>query len=297
MAVAAAVWRSARPNFLVLAPICVAIGIGASLHAATVPSAVDVVLVVVGAILAHAAVNLLNEWDDFRSGLDLHTQRTPFSGGSGSLPEHPAAARAVGVSGLLMLVLAAAIGAWLMAEHGVQLAWPGLLGIVLVAAYTPLLTRSALACLLAPGLGFGPVMVLGTVLALGAPLTSTAWWAAVPPLLLVSELLLVNQFPDLDADRQHGRRHLVITAGRRTSALWAAALLLGSYLSIGAGVAWGTLPLLALLGLLPLPAAVVIAVGLRRRAEDADRLPPLLGANVACLLLTLALFALGLMLG
>ena len=42
---------------------------------------------------AHLAVNMLNEYFDFKSGLDFKTQRTPFSGGSGTLPANPHLAR------------------------------------------------------------------------------------------------------------------------------------------------------------------------------------------------------------
>ena len=47
-------------------------------------------LIVVGALAAHVAVNALNEYQDFKSGLDNITRRTPFSGGSGTLPDRPA---------------------------------------------------------------------------------------------------------------------------------------------------------------------------------------------------------------
>ncbi len=46
-------------------------------------------LVLLGALAAHGAVNALNEYADYRSGLDLRTARTPFSGGSGTLVDHP----------------------------------------------------------------------------------------------------------------------------------------------------------------------------------------------------------------
>src|SRR5512142_1607549 len=34
-----------------------------------------------GLVVAHASVNVINDWFDFRSGVDKKTQRTPFSGG------------------------------------------------------------------------------------------------------------------------------------------------------------------------------------------------------------------------
>src|SRR5512139_1457738 len=55
-----------------------------------------------GLVALHAAVNALNEASDFSTGIDLHTTRTPFSGGSGTLPSGLAGrgtAIGVGVAG------------------------------------------------------------------------------------------------------------------------------------------------------------------------------------------------------
>ena len=79
-------------------------------------------LVLAGALCAHASVNLLNEYHDFRSGLDLQTQRTPFSGGSGALPANPQAAGDVRVLGYGMLAVCIAVGLLLAWNAG-----PGIL--------------------------------------------------------------------------------------------------------------------------------------------------------------------------
>ena len=92
--------RATRPNFLLLALLCATLGIVLTGRQLPVMQGTQLMLVLLGAVLAHAAVNLLNEYQDFRSGLDLITQRTPFSGGSGALPENPEAAAQVLVSGL-----------------------------------------------------------------------------------------------------------------------------------------------------------------------------------------------------
>jgi hypothetical protein len=48
-----------------------------------------VLLIFIGALFAHISVNTLNEYFDFKSGLDLTANKTPFSGGSGALPNTP----------------------------------------------------------------------------------------------------------------------------------------------------------------------------------------------------------------
>ena len=76
----------ARGRFLLLTLSCVALGIALAASAPGGELVIgEAVLVLLGALAAHVAVNALNEWGDYRSGLDLQTRRTAFSGGSGTL--------------------------------------------------------------------------------------------------------------------------------------------------------------------------------------------------------------------
>jgi len=289
-----AVVRASRPNFLLLAPLCAGLGLAVAWQQGQAPELLHTFLVFLGAVLAHAAVNLLNEYDDFRSGLDMITERTPFSGGSGALPEMPSAARRVLWAGLGTLALVVAIGLYFLWLRGLPLLVLGAAGVVLVLTYTRWITRLPLLCLLAPGMGFGPIMVLGTVIALGGRIDTTALLASLVALLMVSELLLINQIPDAEADRAIGRRHLVITLGPEKAARLVAGLLLASYGVIVAGVVSGHLAMTSLIALAPLPAAIWISLRLPRVLATPDQLNRVLGANVAVLLSTLALLVTGL---
>ena len=294
MSETAAVVRATRPNFLVLAPLCAGLGVALAWQQREPPALLDTFLVLVGALLAHAAVNLLNEYEDFVSGLDLITRRTPFSGGSGALPEVPVAAKGVLLAALGTLAVVVAIGLYFIWLRGVPMLVLGAAGVVLVLTYTRWITRSPIICLLAPGLGFGPVMILGSLIALGARLDAAAIAVSVISLLLVSELLLINQIPDAEADRKVGRRHLVITLGQPAAARLAGSLLLGSYGVLGAGILAGWLPAWTSIARAPAPAAVWISLRLPGALTDPPRLNSVLGINVAVLLATLALLIFGL---
>ncbi|HMK85400.1 MAG TPA: prenyltransferase [Steroidobacteraceae bacterium] len=296
-AVFASVLRAARPNFLTLTPLSVLIGIGAALHGGAHIAVSECLLILCGALSAHLSVNLLNEYDDFRSGLDLTTARTPFSGGSGSLPAHPQAAAAARATGFFCLALTALIGLYFVSERGPALLPLGLLGVLLVVAYTPRVTHWPLLCLLAPGLGFGPLMVLGTAFVLTGRYPSVAVVASLPPMFLASELLLVNQFPDVDPDRRVGRRHLPIVLGRRKSALVVAALIVATFAVPPVAVIERVFAPLTLLALLPLPLALLVARQVFVHADDVIGLVRWLGINVVMIHATLLLFALGLLLG
>ena len=269
-----------RLPFLILPPACVFLGFGTALWTQGGIQALDLILAFVGAMAAHIGVNVLNEYFDFLSGLDSRTQRTPFSGGSGTLPERPDMARSALYLGLFAVALAGAIGLYFLFARGLALLPLGLFGLVLVYTYTRWLTRSPLLCLVAPGLGFGPVMVMGTDFVLTGAYSWTAFLASLIPFFLVSNLLLLNQFPDVEADRSVGRCHYPITIGRRASSYIYAGLLAGAYLSLIGAVALGQLPATSLLGLLSLVIAIPTLRGVLRHAENLEQLMPSLGLNV-----------------
>lgn len=293
-----AVLRATRPSFLVLAPLCVLLGIALAARQPVPLSLTEVVLVLVGGLLAHAAVNLLNEYDDFRSGLDHLTQRTPFSGGSGALPAAPGAAPAVLAAGLVALAGVTIIGVAFLWWRGWPMLAVGLPGLALVVAYTRWLTRSPWVCLMAPGLGFGPLMVLGTMLALGGTPDATSLWVAMVVGLLVSELLLLNQLPDRDADRRVGRRHLAILLGPHRAARLVGVLLLAAFAVVALGILVGWLPATTWLVWLVLPGALWLVWRLPAEAlATPSRLESLLGLNVGVLLGALTLLLVALWLG
>ena len=282
-----------RVAFLVLPPVCVLLGVGTAAWTGKPVNALHVALIFVGALAAHIAVNALNEYFDFKSGLDLHTIRTPFSGGSGTLPANPAMVRPALSIGLIALAITSLVGLYFSYTRGWALLPLGLLGLIVIVAYTPWLTRYPLPCLIAPGLGFGLLMVMGTDFALTGSYSWTAFLASLVPFFLVNDLLLLNQFPDVEADRSAGRRHLLIVAGRKSSSVVYVAFLFLTYLAIVAGVCLGCLPPLGLLGLLPLVIAVPTAVGVIRYAEKMDKLMPYLGLNVLLNVITPLLLAIG----
>jgi len=286
-----------RVPFLLLTPACVLLGVGTAYwQAGHLAAWWHIGLVLVAALAAHISVNALNEYVDFKTGLDLRTQRTPFSGGSGTLPQQPTLAPAALWIGLISLLVLSLIGAYFVALRGWTLAMIGLLGILVIVAYTPLITRLPVLCLIAPGLGFGPLMVIGTHLALGGELSATVVVASLVPFFLVNNLLLLNQFPDVEADRSVGRHHYPILLGRQRSA-YIYALFLGlAYLSVVVGVVGGVLPATSLLGLLAAILLPRVIRGVLRHADDLPHLMPYLGLNVTLNLITPVLVAVGLFL-
>lgn len=253
------------------------------------------VLAFVGLLLAHISVNVLNDYFDYRSGIDLATKRTPFSGGSGILPAGMLKAGQVLWFGLVAFLLIIPVGVYFVLARG----WP-LLPLILVGAacivlYTPLLTKIGWPEW-APGLGLGALPVLGIYFVQTTDYTLPAVIASVPSGILVHNLLFLNEFPDAEADRKGGRKTLPIVLGKAKAGVFYSALTLAMYLWIVGSVIAGVMPAFSLLGLLTLPFAVR-AINGALNYDDESKLMPALGGNVMVVLLTQLLMGIGYILG
>jgi len=284
-----------RPPFLILAPACALAGISVAFW--RMDGQINwwfAILCILGAVAAHISVNALNEYFDFKSGLDARTQRTPFSGGSGTLPANPQAAGYALTTGIIGLTLVAAIGILFTFQRGWQILPLGLLGMLVIYIYTFWLLKFPLLSLLSPGLGFGTLVVMGTDFALTGSYSLTGFLVSLVPFFLVNNLLLLNQFPDVEADRTINRRHYPITIGRKASAKIFVAFYSLTYLAIVMGVLVFRLPYFSLLGLLTLVLAIPAGLSALRYADDIPNLLPALGQNVLVNILTPVLVAIGL---
>ena len=282
----------ARAPFLLLPVTLVAAGAAAAAYDDRA-SAPATVLALVGLVALHAAVNAFNEASDMRSGIDLQTTRTPFSGGSGTLPSGaiPAgAAVGVGVAGSIVGLL---IGVYFITQIGW---WPlgGVmaLGAVAVLIYTQIFARTGTGEVFA-GLGLGLLPVVGTALVQRGEIGPAAWAAGVPAFLMTFNLLLLNEFPDEKADRAGGRLNLVLLLGRRRAALVYIAAAVATPAAILCAVLAKGFPPLALLGCLPFWFAVPAVRWAAFRSAEPVPIPAMAG-NVIWNLATNAMLAAGL---
>jgi 1,4-dihydroxy-2-naphthoate octaprenyltransferase len=286
-----------RLPFVILTPACVLVGAGTAYRQTGPINWLSFALALIGAITAHISVNAFNEYFDFKTGLDSQTQKTPFSGGSGTLQARPDLARGALVISWIAFGVTFLTGLFFSLLWGWEALPLWILGLFLLYGYTAWMVYHPILCLIAPGLGFGPLMVLSTHFALTGTLTLQAFIASLVPFFLVSNLLLLNQFPDVEADRSFGRRHYPILLGRTISGYIYIAFLVTAYLVIALGVLSGLLPRSALLGLLTIFVAVQIMGNVLKNAENIPALMPSLGQNVLVNLLTPLLLSVGLFIG
>lgn len=286
--------QSMRGPFLVLAPVCVFLGMSTVIASEASVNMFALALALIGAFLAHISVNMLNEYFDFKSGLDLETIRTPFSGGSGALPQNPDMAGFVLATGIAASIALFLIGSFFVWQFGAGIIPIGITGLVIIATYTSWINRHPFICLIAPGIGFGFLMVAGTQFVLQGEYTPLSWLVAVVPFFLVNNLLLLNQYPDIKADANAGRYHFPIAYGVKRSSQVYALFAFATAVVIIALILTNHLPMLSLIALLPMPLAIFSLYGAVKHGEAIGSYPQYLGANVAVTILTTLLLGISL---
>lgn len=293
-----ALLKSTRGPFLILTPICIFLGLAITYQLQNSINPSLAVLVMIAALGAHISVNTFNEYFDFTSGLDALTDKTPFSGGSGGLVECPQAKNAVLTLAVASLAVTVVIGLYFISLKGRVLLYLGVIGVLIILAYTRLINKLPLLCLITPGLAFGPLFILGTYFALSDTTTLNTSTliallaASAVPFFLVNNLLLINQLPDIDADKQVGRNTFPIAYGAEKSRyiyllfiLLCAAAIVVSYLVGSSAMVLLTLAPLLLLGL-------NVFNGIAKANYQTEQMIPFMGKNVVTTLLSIFLMAL-----
>ncbi|MEI6614676.1 MAG: prenyltransferase [Chrysiogenales bacterium] len=284
------VWfRQIRGPFLLLSVALTLIGI-ATAHWHGFDHIWHSLLLMVGVVLAHVSVNLFNEISDYKSKIDENTARTPFSGGSGMLQAGRTTIGRVTVVAYLVLLAAGTSGLYFYLVSG----WPILFfmacGALAVRFYTSHLAKWLIGELIS-GLTLGSFVVIGSHYALTGFMTPDIIYIALVPGLLTALLLFLNEFPDAEADHKGGRRHLVIFFGKKKSAVIYAFAVLLLFVLIAAGPFVLNIPYTVLIALATLPLGIAAVFLTLKYHDDATRLVPVQGLNVALVIMTDLLLA------
>jgi len=283
------VWlRMTRPAFLLLTVVACLLG---TTTAAACGCGLDVPLALGAtalAVLAHAAGNVLNDLHDARNGADAANRQGifPFTGGSRLIQNGVVSERQTAELATALLVFLLPAGLLLAVKAGGGVLLLGMAGLALAWAYSAPPLK-----LMSRGLGEPTVAMVWFLVVVGADYVQRRHffpipaWVALSFALLVAALLLINGFPDADADAQVGKRTLVVRLGpRRASALYAV-LVLTAHLWLVVGVWLLVPPVQALWGLISLPFSLAAAGWLVRHRNEPAQLKPALGLSVAAVLL------------
>jgi 1,4-dihydroxy-2-naphthoate octaprenyltransferase len=288
---AAAWFRIIRVKFLLSSVIAVSLGLAISYFQRQEIDVVHAIITMGGVIALHASVDLLNDFWDYKRGIDAITKRTKFSGGTGVLPEGLLRPSQVYWAGMIFLVLGSAAGAYFVLVYGWVIA--AILGFAILSIYF-YSTR-----IVDSGLGEifvgikGTMIVLGTAYIQTQSIVSQNIAAGIIVGTLSAFVLYITSFPDHDADKEKGRRTAVVVLGKKKAAdlFWIFPSI--TYLIILVGVVSGLFPIFCSIAFVAAPLVVRTGTKLRQSLESVDRFTQIMKWTVLFSRITGALFIVG----
>jgi len=273
-----------RPPFLSVTLAACLIGLATAFFAGLPMHAATATLTVVFALVAHAGVNVLNDYYDALNGTDAaNVDRVfPFTGGSRIIQNGVLSARQMAVFGAALFAVVIAAGLWLTAASAPGLVWIGAAGLLIGWMYSapPLRLNSR-------GLGEICVWTGFALIALGADFVQRGAFSTLPVVaasgyaLLVTNILYINQFPDRRADLIAGKRHWVARLDPGIARWGYVALGSAAYACVLIGILMRVLPWLALVTLLPAFLSIAAARDLLRYPTRPPMLAPAIEKTIA----------------
>ncbi len=181
-----------------------------------------------GAMLLQIGVNLANDYFDFKNNIDSEERQGPVRVTQSGLIAPEAVKRGM----IICLILAAFVFLYLGVVGGPPIIIVGIASVLAALAYSggpyPIASN---------GLGeifvfifFGLVAVGGTYYIQAKDLTAVALMAAVPPGLLITAIMVVNNLRDIDTDKKAGKNTLAVILGRYRTIIEYKSLIWVSYL-------------------------------------------------------------------
>ena len=259
-------------------------------------------LVMTGLILNHLALNMTDDYFDFRHLVDVFSSegKNPYAGGSGTLSEGLIEPRAMRRVFTVFYMVAISIGIFLGITRGPFVLLLLAIGFFCAFFYTAPPIRFGYRGLgeVAQLLCFGPGIGLGAFYVQAQRISWEAFWGTLPFGIMLFSMITINEIPDYFEDRNGGKLNLVARFGRETGVWLFILSLCSAYGAILTGLILGRIPVLGSISLLTLPVAYKTISILRAHYQEPMKMAPAnLGMicthNFTALLLAFAYFVHG----
>ncbi|HZA69752.1 MAG TPA: prenyltransferase [Nitrososphaeraceae archaeon] len=215
-----------------------------------------------GIMCLHISVDLLNDYSDFKRGIDINTKRTRYSGGTGVIPENLINPRLIYCVGVVFLILGGLTGLYFVTIKGIVILILLSFAIISIYFYSTNIVNAGLGELFVAIKGC--MIVVGSYYIQSDTIDLTSVFVGIIIGLLSAVVLLVTSFPDYEPDKKSGRRTLVILSGKQNSIkIFAGLIMVTSGMIIG-GAIFNVIPLYSTIGLLSIPFAVKAIYKLKR---------------------------------
>jgi len=289
------VWfRVIRIRFLLSSVIAVSVGLGISWWHTGQIDILYAIMTIGGVVSLHASVDLLNDYWDFKRGIDTETQRTKMSGGTGVLPEGLLQPNQVYRAGLGFLIIGALIGSYFVIIDGIVIGMILTFAVVSIYFYSTKIVDSGLAEIFVAIKG--TMIVLGTYYIQTLEINLTAIMGGIFIGVLSSLVLFITSFPDFEADKAKGRKTLVISVGKQkaTSVFWIFPIAVYSILI--SGVFYEIFPIYCIISIGMFPLIIKAGFLLKQNFDNIDKLIPVMSYTITFSRITGALFVIGFLL-
>lgn len=252
---------ASRPKFLLASAAPVLVGSALGYATAGTFSTPLFILALLAIMALHAGANMANDYFDHTSRNDWVNQNpTPFSGGSRYIQKGILSPGTILLAALIFLAIGSAIGLVIvLLTRSVFILILGLIGLLGGFFYTAAPVRLGYR-----GIGeFVIALLFGLLPVYGSYYLQTVTLDTVPFLpaciigVLIFLVILVNEFPDADADASVNKRTLVVSLGVPASVWIYRIALVASFLIAAAMLIYRSTLLAGSFYLLTLPIAVV----------------------------------------
>jgi 1,4-dihydroxy-2-naphthoate polyprenyltransferase len=261
--------RAIRIKFLLASAIAVTNGIAISYWQTAYIDLGNALLTYFGIMCLHISVDLLNDYSDFKRGIDTNTKRTKYSGGTGVIPENLINSRLIYCAGIIFLILGGLTGLYFVTIKGIIILILLIFAIISIYFYSTNIVNAGLGELFVAIKGC--MIVLGSYYIQSDTIELTSVYVGIIIGLLSSVVLLVTSFPDYEADKKSGRRTLVIVIGKENSVKLFVIIVGITYAMIICGSIFNVIPIFSTICILSMPFAIK-AVHMLRRFNDAGEL-------------------------
>ena len=284
-------FRVIRIRFLLASVVAVSVGLALSWWHGVQIDIWYAIMTMAGVIALHSSVDLLNDYWDYKRGIDTQTQRTKMSGGTGVLPEGLLKPTQVYRAGIIFLIIGGLIGSYFVVIDGIIIGLILAFAVLSIYFYSTKIVNSGLAEVFVTVKG--TMIVLGTYFIQTLEINIAAIMAGIFVGVLSSLVLFITSFPDYDADKAKGRKTLVIFLGKQkaTTMFWIFPLI--AYSVLISGIIYEIFPLYCLISLVVIPMIIKAGLSLKQNFDNIQGLVPAMSSTITFSRITGTLFVIG----
>lgn len=239
--------------------LCASVGLFAAIYFKTINLYLGLIAIL-GVIIVQIAVNLIDDYVDYKVGIDKETTKTKFSGGSILVTSKKVTTKNILIISIFALFIAGLLGVYILSFLSIFVVEFIILiiifGFIATVFYARYLTHVPFFSEPFVSISFAVVGLAVFVVATNSFLNALAlfFFVLIPSGMQVGVAMIANELPDKNVDEKYGRRNTVIMlSDHKKSGLLYLLYYVVVFFLIFAGIYVRFLPITFLITLIVLP--------------------------------------------